>query len=109
MAKDMRAKNATIKDLAERLSETAEAAEAAASAAHIMDKERKSVRNEIAKLRKDVDEKLQSSSLQVSFNISFCLWGVNLKEEKHQYTHSFLHINWYITQLKELPEYPQIF
>ena len=66
MAKDMRAKNATIKDLAERLSETAEAAEAAASAAHIMDKERKSVRNEIAKLRKDVDEKLQSSSLQVS-------------------------------------------
>ena len=85
MAKDMRAKDATIKDLAERLSETAEAAEAAASAAHIMDKERKSVRNEIAKLRKDVDEKLHSSSLQVSFHLSVCLWGINLKEEKRQY------------------------
>eukprot|EP00250_Pteridium_aquilinum_P012687 c20875_g1_i1 orf=81-1433(+) len=62
MAKEMRARDATIKELAERLSETAEAAEAAASAAHIMDKERKAVRTEIAKLRGELDEKLRLSS-----------------------------------------------
>lgn len=62
MAKDMRARDTTIQDLAQRLSATAEAAEAAASAAHIMDKEREAVRSEMAKLRKELDTKLQHSS-----------------------------------------------
>lgn len=65
MAKEMRARDATIKDLAERLSETAEAAEAAASAAQIMDKERKAVRTEIAKLRGQLDENLRLSSFDL--------------------------------------------
>ncbi|MCO5593484.1 hypothetical protein L7F22_047498 [Adiantum nelumboides] len=62
VAKEMRARDATIKELAERLSETTEAAEAAASAAQIMDKERKAVRTEIAKLRGELGEKLRESS-----------------------------------------------
>ncbi|KAI5063970.1 hypothetical protein GOP47_0020640 [Adiantum capillus-veneris] len=62
MAKDIRARDATIQDLAQRLSATAEAAEAAASAAHIMDKERQAVRSEMAQLRKELDVKLQHSS-----------------------------------------------
>lgn len=74
MAKDMRARDATIKDLAVRLSETAEAAEAAASAAHIMDNERKAVRSEIVKLRKELDEKLQLSSHEVSVLICSNCW-----------------------------------
>ena len=67
MAKEIRTRDTTIKELAERLSETAEAAEAAASAAHIMDKERKSARTDIARLRREVDEKLRDSSDKVSF------------------------------------------
>ncbi|KAH7435197.1 hypothetical protein KP509_06G054300 [Ceratopteris richardii] len=65
VAKEMRAREATIKELAERLSETAEAAEAAASAAQIMDKERKAVRTEIAKLRGELEDKLRKSSLEL--------------------------------------------
>lgn len=65
MARELRARDATIKDMADRLSETAEAAEAAASAAHIMDKERKAVRTEIAKLRREFDEKLRLSALEL--------------------------------------------
>eukprot|EP00250_Pteridium_aquilinum_P012688 c20875_g2_i1 orf=119-1528(+) len=65
MTKDLRARDVTIKELAEQLSDTAEAAEAAASAAHIMDKERKAVRSEIVKLRKELDEKLQLSSQEL--------------------------------------------
>ena len=67
MAKEMRARDATVKELAERLSETAEAAEAAASAAQIMDKERRLARTEIARFRREVDEKLRDSSNKVRF------------------------------------------
>ena len=67
MAKEIRARDATVKELAERLSETAEAAEAAASAAQIMDKERRLARTEIARFRREVDEKLRDSSNKVRF------------------------------------------
>ena len=67
MAKEVRARDATVKELAERLSETAEAAEAAASAAQIMDKERRSARTEISRVRREVDEKLRDSSNKVRF------------------------------------------
>lgn len=65
MAKEMRTRDATIKELAERLSETAEAAEAAVSAGHIIDKERMAARTEIAMLRRELDEKLRCTCLDL--------------------------------------------
>lgn len=64
VTRELRARDATIKEMTERLSETTAAAEAAASAAHIMDKERKALRTEIAKLRREMDEKLRFSALE---------------------------------------------
>ncbi|MCO5548419.1 hypothetical protein L7F22_001875 [Adiantum nelumboides] len=65
MAKDIRTRDSTIQELAQRLSATAEAAEAAASAAHIMDKERQAVRSEMAQLHKELDAKFQHSSQEL--------------------------------------------
>lgn len=81
VAKEMRARDATIKELAERLSETAEAAEAAASAAQIMDKERKAVRTEIAKLRGELAEKLRKSSLELEASKEKLLEAERLRDE----------------------------
>ena len=56
----------TIKEIADKLSETAEAAEAAASAAHIMDEQRRIAFSEIERIAKDSEKKLESSSLKVA-------------------------------------------
>nr|GMC79013.1 switch-associated protein 70 [Ipomoea batatas] len=61
LARELRAKDSTIKELAEKLSETAEAAEAAASAAHTMDEQRKIAFAEIERLRRDSEKQLESS------------------------------------------------
>ncbi|MCL7032745.1 hypothetical protein MKW94_017036, partial [Papaver nudicaule] len=61
LARELRSRDSTIKELAEKLSETAEAAEAAASAAYAMDGQRKIVCTEIERLRKDSEQQLEAS------------------------------------------------
>lgn len=65
LARDLRARDSTINDIAEKLSETAEAAEAAASAAHMMDKQRKIVCAEIQRVKEDSEKQLDASMLKV--------------------------------------------
>ncbi|CAM8934521.1 unnamed protein product [Rhodiola kirilowii] len=65
LARDLRSRDSTIKKIAERLSETAEAAEMAASAAHTMDEQRRIVCSEIERLRKESEQQHQSSMLKV--------------------------------------------
>ncbi|CAM8944266.1 unnamed protein product [Rhodiola kirilowii] len=65
LARDLRSHDSTIKKIAERLSETAEAAVMAASAAHTMDEQRRIVCAEIERLRKESEQQHQSSMLKV--------------------------------------------
>lgn len=66
LAKDLRARDSTIKEIADKLTETAEAAEAAASAAHAMDDERRLACAEIEHLSKEAEKQLESSILKVT-------------------------------------------
>ncbi|CAB4304417.1 unnamed protein product [Prunus armeniaca] len=65
LARDLRARDSTIKEIAEKLTETAEAAEAAASAAHTIDEQRRIVCAEIERLKKDSEKQLESSMLKL--------------------------------------------
>ncbi|KAG1348073.1 switch-associated protein 70 [Cocos nucifera] len=65
LAKDLRARDSTIKEIADKLTETAEAAEAAASAAHAMDDERRLACAEIERLNKEAKKQLESSMLKL--------------------------------------------
>jgi hypothetical protein len=60
LARDLRARDSTIREIADKLTETANAAEAAASAAHIVDEQRKIVCAELERLQKDYEKQLQS-------------------------------------------------
>lgn len=68
LARDLRARDLTIKDIAEKLSETAEAAEAAASAAHTMDEQRRIACAEIERLKRDSEKQLESFMSKVLFS-----------------------------------------
>ena len=70
MARDIRARDSTIKEIADKLSETAEAAEAAASAAYTMDEHRKNACVEIERLRKESHKQLQMSGQKVCHFVS---------------------------------------
>ncbi|CAN6455477.1 unnamed protein product [Victoria cruziana] len=60
LAREIRARDATIKEIAEKLTDTAEAAEAAASAAYTMDEGRRAACAEIGRLRKEAEQQLES-------------------------------------------------
>lgn len=62
IATDMRSREATIEDLANRLSETAQAAEAAANAVHRMDKERTEAITQMEYLHKETGLRLNKAS-----------------------------------------------
>lgn len=59
LARDLRARDSTIREIADKLTETAEAAEAAASAAYTMDEQRRIACAEIERLRKDFEKQQQ--------------------------------------------------
>ncbi|XP_020595516.1 uncharacterized protein LOC110035602 [Phalaenopsis equestris] len=59
LAKELRARDSTIRELADKFTETAQAAEVAASAALAMDKERRLASIEIEQLTNDSNKKLQ--------------------------------------------------
>ncbi|XP_073132828.1 uncharacterized protein [Henckelia pumila] len=65
LARDLRARDSTIKEIAEKLSETAEAAEAAASAAHTMDEQRRIAFAEVERIARDSDKQLESFKQKV--------------------------------------------
>jgi uncharacterized protein (DUF3084 family) len=65
VARDLRARDYMIKEMADRLSETAEAAESAASAAQSMEKERKLAQSELEELKKEFDERLYHAACEV--------------------------------------------
>ncbi|GMI73940.1 hypothetical protein like AT2G30880 [Hibiscus trionum] len=65
LARDLRARDSTIREIAEKLSETAEAAEAAASAAHIMDEQRRIACAEIERLTKDTEKQKEAFILKL--------------------------------------------
>ncbi|XP_042503205.1 switch-associated protein 70-like [Macadamia integrifolia] len=64
LARDRRARDSTIKEIAEKLSDTAEAAVSAASAAHTMDEQRRIACSEIERLTKDSEKQLESAMLK---------------------------------------------
>lgn len=75
LARDVRARDSTIKEIAEKLTETAEAAEAAASAAHTMDEQRKIACVEIERISKGYEKQLESSALKVpAFSFSVIIY-----------------------------------
>lgn len=65
LARDLRARDSTIKDLAEKLSETAESAEAAATAAITMYEQGKTACEEIERLTLDYEKQLELLKFQV--------------------------------------------
>lgn len=65
LARDIRSRDSTIKDLAEKLSETADAADAAASAAHMMAEQRRIASAEIERLTVDCEKKLESLKMKL--------------------------------------------
>lgn len=66
LARDLRARDSTIKELAEKLSETAEAAEAAASAAYTMDEQRRIACAEVERLTRGSEKQFESSKQKVT-------------------------------------------
>ncbi|KAK9052607.1 hypothetical protein SSX86_029237 [Deinandra increscens subsp. villosa] len=65
LARDIRVRDATIKEIAEKLTETAEAAESAASAAHIMDEQRRISTSEVDRLKKELEKQAVSYSMKL--------------------------------------------
>ncbi|KAK3008225.1 hypothetical protein RJ639_015338 [Escallonia herrerae] len=65
LARDLRARDSTIKEIADKLSETAEAAQTAASAARTMDEQRRIAFVEVERLKKDSEKQLESSTLKI--------------------------------------------
>lgn len=56
LSRDIRARDSTIKEIAEKLTETADAAQSAASAAHTMDEQRRLAASEVDRLRKELEK-----------------------------------------------------
>ncbi|GAQ81128.1 hypothetical protein KFL_000710330 [Klebsormidium nitens] len=65
MAQDLRARDSTIREMADRLSETAEAAEAAAAAAMQMDRDRKAAVSEAAQARRLAENALKEAETRI--------------------------------------------
>lgn len=65
LARELRSRDSTIKEIADKLSETAEAAVAAASAAHTMDEQRKIVCLEFERLSKDSERQQEAAISKV--------------------------------------------
>ncbi|KAJ9707450.1 hypothetical protein PVL29_002467 [Vitis rotundifolia] len=65
LARDLRARDSTIKELAEKLFDTVEAVKATIMAAHTMDEQRWMACAEIERLRRDLEKQLGSSMLKL--------------------------------------------
>uniref|UniRef100_A0A0D9WVB4 PH domain-containing protein n=1 Tax=Leersia perrieri TaxID=77586 RepID=A0A0D9WVB4_9ORYZ len=65
LLQDIRARDATIREIAEKLQETAEAAETAASAAHSIDEQRRFLSSELERLKQDQEKQIEQSLLRL--------------------------------------------
>ncbi|KAI7724681.1 hypothetical protein M8C21_004558, partial [Ambrosia artemisiifolia] len=65
LARDLRVRDSTIKEIAEKLTETAEAAESAASAAHALDEQRRIATSEADRLEKELEKNAVSYSMKL--------------------------------------------
>ncbi|XP_020528449.1 calcium-binding and coiled-coil domain-containing protein 1 isoform X2 [Amborella trichopoda] len=65
LASEVRARDSTINEIAEKLSDTAEAAEAAAAAAHAMDEDRRAACTEFERIIKGSENQLESTTLKL--------------------------------------------
>ncbi|KAH9602511.1 hypothetical protein KSS87_020970 [Heliosperma pusillum] len=65
LARELRSRDSTIMELAEKLSETAQAAEAAASAAHTMDDQRRVAFAEKEQLKQSFEKQLESAATKL--------------------------------------------
>lgn len=78
LAKDIRSRDATINEIADKLTETAEAAEAAASAALTMDEQRRLLCLEIERLKQALERQVEQSMLKVNVLYHFlCVSSLN--------------------------------
>lgn len=66
---DMRARDSTINEIADKLQETAEAAETAASAARSIDEERRFLSSELERLKQDHEKQVEVSLLRVMITL----------------------------------------
>ena len=66
LLQDIRARDSTINEIAEKLQETAEAAETAASAARSIDEERRFFTSELERLKQDHEKQVEASLLRVT-------------------------------------------
>jgi peptide deformylase len=67
---DIRARDSTINEIADKLQETAEAAETAASAARSIDEERRFFTLELERLKQDHEKQVEASLLRVTISYS---------------------------------------
>lgn len=69
LAKDVRARDSTINELAQKLTETAKAAQSVAAAAQTLDEQRHILFAEIDRIKRDAEKQIQFSLLKVIRNI----------------------------------------
>ncbi|XP_052162315.1 uncharacterized protein LOC127779550 isoform X1 [Oryza glaberrima] len=65
LLQDIRARDATIREITDKLQETAEAAETAASAAHSIDEQRRFLSSELERLKQDQEKQIEFSLLRL--------------------------------------------
>lgn len=66
LLQDIRARDSTIREITDKLQETAEAAETAASAAHAIDEARRFLSSELERLKQDQENQVELSLLRVT-------------------------------------------
>ena len=66
LLQDIRARDSTIREITDKLQETAEAAESAASAAHAIDEARRFLSSELERLKQDQENQVELSLLRVT-------------------------------------------
>ncbi|KAI4962550.1 hypothetical protein ZWY2020_029490 [Hordeum vulgare] len=80
LLQDIRARDSTIREITDKLQETAEAAETAASAAHAIDEARRFLSSELECLKQDKENQVELSLLR--FELAFMLTAKENRKER---------------------------
>jgi peptide deformylase len=92
LLQDIRARDATIREITDKLQETAEAAETAASAAHSIDEQRRFLSSGLERLKQDQEKQIEFSLLRVIailvnlYTMHFIIYKYILFMHLHGYT-----------------------
>uniref|UniRef100_A0A453BNJ2 Uncharacterized protein n=2 Tax=Aegilops tauschii subsp. strangulata TaxID=200361 RepID=A0A453BNJ2_AEGTS len=79
LLQDIRARDSTIREITDKLQETAEAAETAASAAHAIDEARRFLSSELERLKQDQENQVELSLLR--FELAFMLTAKGIRRK----------------------------